>query len=300
MDFQNTITLDRLRYFAEAAKQQHIGRAAKILFISPSVISSAIKNLEESLDCKLFHRERQTIKINNEGRRLLEQAELILENIQNLEKEVKSSAPILKGHYRLGASHFLMNQYLIPAILELQTSEPQLTFELSSVDTGVAVAQIHAGVLDAALVFRSSYTDSIDELLLSRGHFQITVRDNHPILKVPLKKRIEELGHLPAITFRTLAGPNFWEKHPALITAGINPKHRYFYDDTQTALKLLALTQGWAFLPDVILKCNSIIKAVMLPKKLVAEVNISIITNKTQRSQLLLQKLRPNLEKFGL
>ena len=41
------MNIDRINYFLETAKHEHLGRAAKALAISPSAISHAIKLLEE-------------------------------------------------------------------------------------------------------------------------------------------------------------------------------------------------------------------------------------------------------------
>lgn len=297
MDFPNNITLDRLRYFVEAARLEHVGRAAKILHVTPSVISSAIRYLEEEFERKLFLRERQTIRLNNEGRRMLEHAEDVLASVQSLKSKITSESPVLKGHYRIGASHFLMDNFLVPAILELQNKESQITVEFSSLDSGVAIAQLRANMLDAALIFRSSYAEKLEEIILWNGKFQIVVKKDHHILKLPAKKRLEALNLLPAISFRTSSGANFWEKHPALLTAGISPRHTFFYDDTQTALTLLKRTEGWAFLPDFIIKKNKDIKSVSISKSFDAPVNISLVTSEAQRSRLIMEKLQPILLK---
>lgn len=46
--------LRQLEYFCEAAKHQHISKAADALFISQPALSRAIKNLEEELQVPLF------------------------------------------------------------------------------------------------------------------------------------------------------------------------------------------------------------------------------------------------------
>ena len=68
------LTLERLRYFIEAATFEHVGQASRNLSISPSVISSAIRTLEEEFECELFSREGNRIKLNENGRLLLEKA----------------------------------------------------------------------------------------------------------------------------------------------------------------------------------------------------------------------------------
>jgi LysR family transcriptional activator of glutamate synthase operon len=53
--------IDQLIYFAETAKEEHIGRAAKILGISPSAISHSIASLEGELQLKLFQKKGKNI-----------------------------------------------------------------------------------------------------------------------------------------------------------------------------------------------------------------------------------------------
>ncbi|MFZ4715545.1 MAG: LysR family transcriptional regulator [Bacteriovoracaceae bacterium] len=286
------ITLDRLRYFVEVATTEHVGNAAKLLAVSPSVVSAAIRELEEEFNCELFIRERQRIRLSDRGEILLERAKAILNDTQRLYSEVGTGNIKLKGHYRIGASHFLMQEYLIPSFIEIQKDHPGLTVELISLDTGVAVSRLLQGELDAALVFRSSNYHELDETVLCNGEFQIAVKKNHPILKATGKMIPKQLNELPAITFRTSIGPNFWENHPAFNALDIKPKHTYFYEDSQTALQLLSSTNGWAFLPNKVIGKSKQIQRLSLPKELQAPVNISFIKKKGHSSNSFIDKLK--------
>lgn len=281
------ITFDRLRYFVEVATTEHVGNAAKILAVSPSVISSAIRELEEEFECELFTRQKQRIKLTERGQVLLEKARVILKETSNLYNDVSTEDFKFKGHYKVGASHFLMQEYLIPAFLEIQQNHPQLTIEFISLDAGVAVSHLLSGELDAALIFRSSYFKEIEETVLYNGQFQIALRKNHPIFKLPNSMINKRLNELPAITFRTFAGPNFWENHPAFKDFEIIPKHAYFYGDTQSALQLLNSTSGWAFLPDKIISKHKGIRKLNLIPALKAPVNISFVTNKARTNKFI-------------
>ncbi|MFY7994377.1 MAG: LysR family transcriptional regulator, partial [Bacteriovoracaceae bacterium] len=84
------LTLDRLRYFVEVATTEHVGNAAKLLAVSPSVVSAAIRELEEEFGCELFMREKQRIKLSERGEILLEKAKMILSETQQLYAEVSS------------------------------------------------------------------------------------------------------------------------------------------------------------------------------------------------------------------
>lgn len=290
------LTLDRLRYFIEVATTEHVGHAAKQLAVSPSVVSAAIRELEEEFGCELFIREKQRIKLSERGEILLDRARVILDETQQLYAEVSSGDIKLKGHYRIGASHFLMQEYVVPAFLEIQKEHPGLTVEFISLDTGLAVSKLLQGELDAALVFRSSNYHELDETVLYQGQFQIAVKKNHPVLKGAGKGLSKQLNDLPAITFRTSVGPNFWENHPAFKTLEIIPKHTYFYEDTQTALHLLSATNGWAFLPDKVISHNKQIQKVSILKSLSAPVNISFLRKKNYSANSFIDKLREMLK----
>jgi len=286
------VTLDRLRYFVEVATVEHVGNAAKILAVSPSVVSAAIRELEEEFNCELFIREKQRIRLSDRGEILLEKAKSILNDTQRLYSEVGTGDIKLKGHHRIGASHFLMQEYLVPAFIEIQKDHPELTVEFVSLDTGVAISRLLQSELDAALVFRSSNYHELDETVLYNGQFQIAVKKNHPVLKVTGKMIHKQLNELPAITFRTTIGPNFWENHPTFNAMEIKPRHTYFYEDTQTALQLLSSTKGWAFLPDKIISKNKHIQKVSLSKDLNAPVNISFVRKKNHSSNSFLDRLQ--------
>ncbi|HVJ64127.1 MAG TPA: LysR family transcriptional regulator [Bdellovibrionota bacterium] len=292
------ITLDRLRYFVAVAQTEHVGRAATTMHISGSVISAAIKDLEESLGYALFVRSNNRIKITNSGKVLLEKAQQILDDVASIENPKGESTQSLRGHYKIGASHFLMQQMLVPALLKLKKANPQLTAELVSLDSGLALSQVRTGILDGALVFRSSYHEKISETLLHEGHFEVFLRSEHPIFRLPHRRLVEELNKLPSVSFRTATGANFWENHPSFSKLGIKPDHQFFYDDSETALNLLRKTQGWAFLPNVIGMNKSKVRALKITDRASAPVNISLVRNGEARSLNFFEKLEGHLREM--
>lgn len=293
---QNNVTIDRLRYFARAAEFEHVGRAAKSLHVTPSVISSAIKTLEWEFGHDLFIREKQRIKLTEKGQRLFELASDILRSTASLKSELDSGQARLSGHIRIGASHFLMGKYLTEALSCLADEHPDLTFELSSLDSGTAISKIQTGLLDFALVFRSSYREKLAEDILWNGDFKVALKKDHALLKNKLTRRYEMLNQYPAISFRTPTGGNFWELHPALTGVGITPNGRFYYDDTEIAIRLLEKTSGWAFLPEIIINSDPRLRSFSIKKKLKAPVNVSLVRSEAEKtkglSSILLGKLR--------
>lgn len=286
------ITLDRLSYFIEVATIEHVGKAARNKNVSASVISSAIQLLEEEFDCKLFIREHNRLRLNEQGAILLEKAKILIENANNLHKEISGNNLKIKGHFKLGGSHFLVNQYLIPALLEIKTQNPLLTAEFISIDTGAAITHVLNGDLDGAIIFRTSLNYDLEETILKESQFVIAVRKKHEILQLPLKKRVELLNELPAITFKTSMGPIFPENHPVFKEHLIIPRHTFLYADDQSVIQLLQRTNGWALLPlPIVEKYSSHIEKVQVSKKWYASVMISFIRNKNKTSNQLTSQL---------
>ena len=288
------ITIDRLRYFKEAAIIQHVGLAASNLSISPSVISSAIKVLEEELACKLFIRDKNKIKLNENGQLLLEKSHYILSNVENLYSEINKSHFQLRGHSKIGASPFLMREYLVDTFLKIQKDHPEITAEFSSLDTGQAISSILNGRLDFALVFRSIEHQDLDEHILYEGKFQIAVRKNHPILKA--KDKLKSLNDFPAVTFKTPTDPTYMTGHPLFKKNGVSPSHTIFYNNNDISLKILRKTDAWSFLPDLIVEKNKkFISPLKLTKDWEVPLKVSLIKNKSNISLGLFNLVTKNL-----
>src|SRR6185312_12599657 len=129
------MTLDQLRYFLAAAEYEHIHRAANSISISASVISQAVKSLEEELACTLFHREKKRLRLTQDGVRLLEHSKDVLSRIDGLKKEMSRKDLPLKGHFRVGASHLLAGSVLTPLLSKMLDKNPELSLDVHSLAT---------------------------------------------------------------------------------------------------------------------------------------------------------------------
>ena len=79
--------LEQLRYFAEVARTEHVGKAAKALHISPSCISHSISALEKELGRELFDRLGKNIVLTEWGKRLAVRAGDVFKLVSTLEDE---------------------------------------------------------------------------------------------------------------------------------------------------------------------------------------------------------------------
>ncbi len=106
--------LDQLQYFVEAAKRQHVGQAARFLNISPSAISHSIAALEDELGKRLFEKQGRQVKLTQSGKMLLDRAEHLLGEERRIRDEVSQGHFVMRGHYRIAATHTLCAELLTP------------------------------------------------------------------------------------------------------------------------------------------------------------------------------------------
>ena len=68
------MNIEYLKYFAELAKTQHYGQAAKALNISQPGLSHAIKTLEEEYGVPLFQKQGRNVSLSQYGKELMKES----------------------------------------------------------------------------------------------------------------------------------------------------------------------------------------------------------------------------------
>ena len=111
------MTLDQLRIFVAVAEQQHVTRAANVLALSQSAVSSSIAALETQYDVKLFHRIRRNIVLTDAGQQFLSEARAVLARASSAGNMLADLAGLRRGALSLAASQTVAN-YWIPKVMQ--------------------------------------------------------------------------------------------------------------------------------------------------------------------------------------
>ncbi len=82
----------QLKYFVETCKSGSFSQASKVLYVTQPALSTAISHLESEFGIKLFNRSRYTLVLTKEGEIFYERAKVILDNVDNFEKDMKDIA----------------------------------------------------------------------------------------------------------------------------------------------------------------------------------------------------------------
>lgn len=121
---------DAIKYFISVAAHGSLLRASYSLGISQSALSQSMKNLEQSLNVKLFNRNTRGIILTNEGKILYEFAKkgdsYFRDAIINTLRTNKSIASKI---FRISAPQSLLNTYIFPVMKKIVLKYNNINFE---------------------------------------------------------------------------------------------------------------------------------------------------------------------------
>lgn len=241
--------LDQLRYFIETAKFQHIGKAAKVLAISPSAISHSIAALEDEFSVKLFEKKGKNIFLTTQGEQLLEKAEVLIEQADSFEEVFKNEAKSINGRIKVTATHGLSSQLISPLVAQLQRQNPELFVEFTSTRSADVIKKILNREADIGFCFSPQDHPDIKKDLLYQGQLIPLISKK----RLENLERLEDLNSLVYTAPKALSGVDICEDHPVLSQFGLNNSPSFTYDSYDLMNAHLHHSPAWSLAPDLLL-----------------------------------------------
>ncbi len=155
-----------LRYFQTVAREGSITRAARVLHVTQPTLSRQLKDLEDELGKKLFHRSNHSIRLTSEGVLLKKRAEEILLMIQKTEDEFLAMGDILSGDIYIGCGETHAMRFVIEVLNDLKTDYPNLHFHIYSGNSEDVVERLDKGLLDFGILIEPVDISKYDYLEL--------------------------------------------------------------------------------------------------------------------------------------
>lgn len=272
--------IDQLIYFVETAREEHIGRAAKVLGISASAISHSIASLEGELQIKLFQKKGKNIFLTNEGKKLLDKSQSLITQFKNLKSDLVSENSD-KAHYSIAASHGISDKYVVKAWAELQKSYPHTSIDLLTLRSSDVVKSVLSRGSDIGVCFSPQPHPELESLQIYKGELYLNTRKGHPLQKNKSKLDFSELSNYPAVLPKAFEGIDICMQHPMFKKFKITPKPKCLFDSYNISQELLLNTDYWALTPDLFID-NKTCSTLIPPSSWKAPYSISIIWRKHQ------------------
>ena len=91
------MTLQQLRYIIAIDEYRHFGKAAEACHLTQSTLSLMVKKLEEELDVRLFDRDAHPVAPTEIGRKVIDQAKVVLYQVEQIAEMTRSEKEVLSG-----------------------------------------------------------------------------------------------------------------------------------------------------------------------------------------------------------
>jgi DNA-binding transcriptional LysR family regulator len=188
------INFRQLEVFRAVATTRSFTRASHILLISQSTVSQHIRELEDSLQVKLFERNRRNVYLSPAGEGLLEQSRRIFGMLEAAESAAKTRATPYSGPLAFGCASSTLLYQLPPILVEYARAYPEVELNITDGTIQDVASQLLAGALDLALVVLPLTAPGLRKIILSNESFVAVLPAQHPLAKLP-KLNIRDLVH---------------------------------------------------------------------------------------------------------
>ena len=152
------VKLELYRVFKEVAEAGNISAAAKNLYISQSAVSQSIKQLETSLQARLFARSPRGVVLTGEGQMLYQYVRNALGLLATGEDKLSQAQQLLLGTLTIGASDTVTGQFLTPYLDAFHRQHPGIRLKIVSGRSAKVLSMLRSGAVDIA--FASSPRDA--------------------------------------------------------------------------------------------------------------------------------------------
>ncbi|NQV99542.1 MAG: pca operon transcription factor PcaQ [Rhodospirillales bacterium] len=181
------IKFRHLQCFLEVARNQSVMRAADSLAITQPAVSKTIRELEETLDVRLFDRSKKGVTLTNFGEIFLRYAGASLTALQQgvdsmAQARMKGEAQISVGVLPTVAARIIPN-----AVEIFKSGGVETIVSLTTGGNGVLLGQLRVGELDL-VVGRLAEPDLMTGLSFTHlysEHVVFIVRNGHPLTRLP-------------------------------------------------------------------------------------------------------------------
>ena len=177
------MTIQQLEYIVAVYNNKHFLNAAEECGISQPTLSAMIQKLEDELDVKIFDRSKHPIGITAIGNKIVDQAQVVLCQLNKINEMVESEKGDLTGHINLAIIPTVA-PYLLPKFFaEFKRNYPQLSFKMYEMHTDTIERKLMLGDIDMAILSTPLSNHNVLEIPLYYEKFIAYISPNNELYK---------------------------------------------------------------------------------------------------------------------
>ncbi len=209
----NLPLLNDLRVFMLVARRAGFAAAAEELGVSPAFVSKRVSLLEQTLNVMLLHRTTRRVTITEEGERIYEWAQRILQDVDEMMDELSDVRQVPQGTLRIISSFGFGRRVVAPALsalsaLALQYPQLELRFDVQD----RLVDLVNEGV-DLDIRVGDDIAPNLIARQLAANHRVLCASPQFLARHAP-PKQLSDLAALPCLVIKERDHPfGVWQLH---------------------------------------------------------------------------------------
>ncbi|HHL5449432.1 TPA: LysR substrate-binding domain-containing protein [Klebsiella pneumoniae] len=206
----NLPLLNDLRVFMLVARRAGFAAAAEELGVSPAFVSKRVSLLEQTLNVMLLHRTTRRVTITEEGERIYEWAQRILQDVDEMMDELSDVRQVPQGTLRIISSFGFGRRVVAPALSALALQYPQLELRFDVQDRLVDL--VNEGV-DLDIRVGDDIAPNLITRQLAANH-RVLCASPQFLARHASPKQLSDLAALPCLVIKERDHPfGVWQLH---------------------------------------------------------------------------------------
>lgn len=165
------MTIQQLHYIISVDEYRHFAQAAKACSVTQSTLSSMVQKLEQELDVIIFDRKSQPVKPTGLGKKIIDQAKVIIYHASQMEELVRLEKDQDAGDVRMGILPSVA-PYILPQLFKRIGKEaPKLKLEAMELRSHELVDMLNRAELDMAILTTPIQAENLIEIPLYTESF---------------------------------------------------------------------------------------------------------------------------------
>ena len=174
------MTLQQLRYIVAIDDFRHFGKAAEACGLTQSTLSLLVKKLEDELDVRIFDRERHPVEPTQHGRKIIEQARVVLFNAAQITELAENERQLVSGPLHLGLISTVA-PVLVPGLFTyLVRNYPSLSLRTEEMLTSTLKEKLRKAEVDIGILASPVNDPELLEIPLYHERFFAYVSEKDP------------------------------------------------------------------------------------------------------------------------
>ena len=174
------MTLQQLRYIVTIDEYRHFGKAAEACGLTQSTLSLMVKKMEEELDVRIFDRDKHPVVPTEIGRKIIDQARVVLYNADQITEMTRTEKEILSGPLRI-ALISTVAPVLVPGLFkEFGEKYPSIGLQTEEMLTETIKEKLRKAEVDMGILAGPVREADLLEIPLYRERFLAYVSPDNP------------------------------------------------------------------------------------------------------------------------